>query len=93
MLVRRFSAAARALQLPIIASATPIQPLVLGTASQVLAAQDALLAEGFWVAAIRPPTVARGSARLRVALSAAHTEAQVDALAEALGRICRAPVP
>jgi 8-amino-7-oxononanoate synthase len=45
---------------------------------------QALQAEGFLVVAIRPPTVPDGQARLRVAFSAAHTEAQVDGLAAAL---------
>jgi 8-amino-7-oxononanoate synthase len=67
---------------------TPIQPVVLGSSEAALSAQRELLAAGFCVVAIRPPTVSRGSARLRVTLSAAHTEAQVDALVEALGHVC-----
>ncbi|HET9391548.1 MAG TPA: 8-amino-7-oxononanoate synthase [Steroidobacteraceae bacterium] len=67
---------------------TPIQPVVLGGSKAALAAQQELLDMGFCVVAIRPPTVPRGSARLRVTFSAAHSEAQVDALAEALGVIC-----
>jgi 8-amino-7-oxononanoate synthase len=86
-LARRFSQAARQLGLPVIASATPIQPVLLGSTARVLRAQEELLSAGFWVVAIRPPTVASGSSRLRVALSAGHSEDQVDALVEALGRI------
>jgi 8-amino-7-oxononanoate synthase len=66
----------------------PIQPVLLGSAAAALAAQRELEAAGFLVVAIRPPTVPQGSARLRVSLSAAHTEAEVDALASALGRVC-----
>jgi 8-amino-7-oxononanoate synthase len=64
--------------------ATPIQPLILGDERKALALSAHLMARGFWVAAIRPPTVPRGTARLRITLSAAHTEAQVDGLLEAL---------
>ena len=92
-LARRFAQGAGERGVPVMASATPIQPVLLGSAARVLRAQDELLGAGFWVAAIRPPTVASGSARLRVALSSAHTEAQVDELAEVLGRICARPDP
>ena len=89
-LIARFRAAAAAAEVPLAPSTTPIQPIVLGSAAAALAAQRQLAAAGFWVVAIRPPTVPPGSARLRVTLSAAHTEAQVDALAEQLGSACRA---
>jgi 8-amino-7-oxononanoate synthase len=89
-LIARFRAAAHAAAVPLAPSATPIQPVLLGSAAAALAAQRQLAAAGSWVVAIRPPTVPAGSARLRVTLSAAHTEAQVDALAEQLGSACRA---
>lgn len=88
MLSKRFSQAARQLAVPLIASATAIQPVLLGSVARALSAQQELLNAGFWVVAIRPPTVPAGRARLRVALSAAHTEDQVDALVEVLGSIC-----
>ncbi len=65
-------------------SPTPIQPLVIGDNEPTLALSRALLERGIWVPAIRPPTVAKGQARLRITLSAAHTEGQVDALVAAL---------
>jgi 8-amino-7-oxononanoate synthase len=87
-LVVRFRVAARAAGVPLADSVTPIQPVLLGSAAAALAAQRALAAAGYWVVAIRPPTVPAGSARLRVTLSAAHTEAEIDRLAEQLGRAC-----
>ena len=69
---------------------TPIQPVFFGSSEAALRAQRALFAAGFCVIAIRPPTVPQGSARLRVTLTAAHTEAQVDSLVEALSRVCAA---
>ncbi len=88
-LTARFRAAARATGVPLCESATPIQPVPLGNARAVLRAQQALREAGFWVVAIRAPTVPAGEERLRVTLTAAHSETQVDALAEALGRVCR----
>jgi 8-amino-7-oxononanoate synthase len=69
---------------------TPIQPVMFGSSEAALRAQGELLEAGFCVVAIRPPTVPQGSARLRVTLSAAHTEPQVDELVETLSRICAA---
>jgi 8-amino-7-oxononanoate synthase len=66
---------------------TPIQPIVLGSSEAALSAQQSLLRAGFRVVAIRSPTVPRGSERLRIALSAAHTEEQVDGLVEAFSQI------
>ena len=66
---------------------SPIVPVVVGDERDALAAAAALEDEGFWVPAIRPPTVAPGTARLRVTFSATHTTEQVDALAVALERL------
>lgn len=66
---------------------TPIVPVVLGDEAAALAAADRLLDQGLLVPAIRPPTVPAGTSRLRVALSAAHTDAQVDALATVLAAL------
>lgn len=77
-LARQFTAA---LGLP--PAQSPIVSLVMGTATRALEAADALLAAGFLVAAIRPPTVPAGTSRLRLTFSAEHTEAEVAALAAA----------
>ncbi len=77
-------------------SATPIQSLVIGPNDEALAAMQGLHARGLWVPAIRPPTVPEGTARLRIALSAAHTEADVDRLLAALAELATqaaAPLP
>jgi 8-amino-7-oxononanoate synthase len=76
---------AAALDLPPAQSA--IVPLMLGSASRALAASAALEAAGFLVAAIRPPTVPEGTARLRVTFSAAHDDRDVAALADAARRL------
>lgn len=63
---------------------SPIIPLVTGSESSALAAADALLERHLIVLAIRPPTVARGTSRLRLTLSSAHTDAQIEQLLQAL---------
>jgi len=87
-LIERFRRRALAAGVPLTASRTPIQPVVLGSEAAVLAAQRALEGAGLCVVAIRPPSVPPGSARLRVTLTAAHTEAHVDQLTDALGQAC-----
>jgi 8-amino-7-oxononanoate synthase len=72
---------------------SPIVPVVLGTEAAALAASAGLMDQGLLVPAIRPPTVAEGTCRLRVALSAAHTPDEVDRLAVALDALDRDAVP
>jgi len=60
---------------------------VLGSEAASVAASDALRARGVWVPAIRPPTVPRGSARLRITFSAAHETADVERLLGALAEL------
>ena len=78
----RAGAARRGLQL--LPSETAIQPLLCGDDRAATALATALEASGFWVAAIRPPTVPEGSARLRITLNAGHDPLQIDALLSAL---------
>jgi 8-amino-7-oxononanoate synthase len=86
-LTARFRSAARSAGLRVLESNTPIQPLVLGSSAAALAAQQELLEGGFKVMAIRAPTVPSGSERLRITLSAAHTEEQVDGLVARLAEM------
>ncbi|MGQ0696619.1 MAG: 8-amino-7-oxononanoate synthase [Panacagrimonas sp.] len=65
-------------------ASTPILPLVIGDAARTMSISRALFERGFWVAGIRPPTVAMGTSRLRITLSATHTPDQIDALLDAL---------
>ncbi|MDG6778891.1 8-amino-7-oxononanoate synthase [Thiomicrorhabdus sp. zzn3] len=85
--IQRFREGALALRLELWDSPSAIQPILLGDSETALQWSEALKQQGFWVAAIRPPTVPKGQARLRVTLSAAHTEEQVDALLQALKQI------
>ena len=83
-LVGVFRAGARQHGLELMPSDTPIQPLLCGAESTVMALSAALEAAGFLVSAIRPPTVPEGKARLRVTLSALHTVPEVRALTDAI---------
>jgi 8-amino-7-oxononanoate synthase len=86
-LARRFRALAAEARLPLADSATPIQPVLLGGANAAVEASRRLLERGFFVAAIRPPTVPEGGSRLRVALSAAHRDADVEMLVTCLAEV------
>ena len=73
------------------ASTTAIQPVVIGENDAAMAVMNGLRQRGLWVPAIRPPTVVPGTARLRIALSAAHTADDVDRLIAALTEIAAEP--
>lgn len=79
MLARRLT---QALGLP--EAQSPIVPILIGEDAAALAASVALADAGFWVPAIRPPTVPAGTARLRISVTANHTSEQIDALASAM---------
>ena len=83
-LIRQFRQGAQQIGLELMDSPTPIQPIMIGDSAQALRLSQMLRERGLLVTAIRPPTVPAGSARLRVTLSAAHSEAQVQLLLNAL---------
>ncbi|WP_286784551.1 MULTISPECIES: 8-amino-7-oxononanoate synthase [Pseudomonas] len=83
-LIAQFRDGAARIGLELMDSPTPIQPILIGDSARALRLSSLLRERGLLVGAIRPPTVPAGSARLRVTLSAAHSEAQVDRLLDAL---------
>jgi 8-amino-7-oxononanoate synthase len=83
-LIQQFRRGAEAIGLQLMDSFTPIQPILIGDAGRAVRLSQMLRERGLMVTAIRPPTVPPGSARLRVTLSAAHSEAQVQQLLNAL---------
>lgn len=83
-LVSRFRTGAERLGMQVLASETPIQPVMVGEPDRALRMSESLRNAGVLVVAIRPPTVPRGTARLRVTFSASHTESDVDELLTAL---------
>ena len=83
-LIRQFREGAQQIGLALMDSPTPIQPIMIGDSAQALRLSRMLRERGLLVTAIRPPTVPAGGARLRVTLSAAHSEAQVQLLLNAL---------
>ena len=83
-LVAHFRQQAAFRDLQLLPSTTPVQPVMCGDEKRAVALSTALEAQGYWVPAIRPPTVPDGRARLRVTLSSLHTQGEVDALIDAL---------
>ncbi|MBI3343560.1 MAG: 8-amino-7-oxononanoate synthase [Gammaproteobacteria bacterium] len=86
-LITRFRSGAAQLGLPLLPSATPIQPLIVGESERALALSEKLYARGIVITAIHPPTIPKGQARLRITLSAAHTEQHIDRLLETLADV------
>jgi 8-amino-7-oxononanoate synthase len=87
--IARFRAAVSGLPITLGESRTAIQPLIVGDTHKAMALAAALRTRGYYVPAIRPPTVPEGAARLRVSLSAAHDDADVDGLVAALAESLR----
>jgi len=83
-LVEYFKTACRQRSIPLLASTTPIQPVIIGDNDRALAVAETLKQQGLLVFAIRSPTVAAGSERLRITLSASHEEGDIDVLLDAL---------
>lgn len=83
-LIRQLQEGLAGLPWQLLPSQTAIQPLIVGDNEAALALSRALWERGLWVAAIRPPTVPVGTARLRISLSAAHSQADVASLVDAL---------
>jgi 8-amino-7-oxononanoate synthase len=86
-LIGRFRSVMLKLGLPLLHSDTPVQALILGESARAVAASEFLMARGFYVSAIRPPTVPIGSARLRLTLSALHTDEQLQRLLDAMAEL------
>jgi 8-amino-7-oxononanoate synthase len=88
-LINRISSGLAGLRWPLLPSTTAIQALIIGDNSEAVSLMESLRRGGIWVPAIRPPTVPTGTARLRISLSAAHAEQDVDRLLTALGQHAR----
>jgi 8-amino-7-oxononanoate synthase len=86
-LVNRLRIGTTQLGLALMPSSTAIQPLLVGAAANAVTLSEKLFELGFFVPAIRPPTVPQGTARLRITLSAVHSEDDIDRLLQALERI------
>ncbi len=86
-LVYRFRTHCENLGLEVLPSETPIQAVVISENEKTLQASQALLEQGLYVSAIRPPTVPTGTARLRVTFSAVHTEAQLEKLLQGMNSV------
>ena len=82
--IKHFREGALKIGLDLWPSETAIQPIMLGKSETAIAWSEALKQAGFWVGAIRPPTVPKNQARLRVTLSASHTTEQINQLLQAL---------
>lgn len=87
--IKTFRHYAAAAGLPLTRSQTAIQPLMVGDAHCAVAISNALFSDGIQVNAIRPPTVAAGTARLRITLSSQHIRHDIQQLVQSLARHCK----
>lgn len=78
--IQYFRENAQILGLNLMPSTTAIQPLIIGDDAKAIEISQSLQAVGILVTAIRPPTVTKGTARLRITLTASHTESDIDYL-------------
>lgn len=92
-LTRRFTRGAKQLGLPLLPSATPIQGFMVGNARAAVRCSQWALARGLLLSAIRSPTVPKNTERLRITLTAGHSEEQVDRLLDALAELATTLVP
>ena len=85
--INQFKQGIKRIGLELMPSESAIQPLVLGDEQRALAFSHALQEQGFLVSAIRPPTVPKGSARLRFTLSVSHSSGDIDRLLQAVNDV------
>ena len=85
--IKQFKQGAETLGLAMMPSETAIQPILIGSSATALKASQQLQEKGILVTAIRPPTVPKNEARLRVTLSASHTSLQIEQLLDALAAV------
>lgn len=88
-LIAQFRQGAEQLGLPLMSSNSAIQPLLIGDTEKAVALSEPLKQAGFLISAIRPPTVAQGTARLRITLSASHQPEHIERLLDALAKVVK----
>jgi len=86
-LIAQFRKGASELGLTLIDSISPIQPIIIGSSEKTVSLSEKLLEKNILISAIRPPTVAEGTSRLRVTFSATHTEKHIEKLLKALSEL------
>ena len=82
--IHHFKTLAKQAQLPVLPSQSAIQPLLIGSNKRTLHIAETLRQQGFWLSAIRPPSVPQGKARLRITLTALHEAEHIERLIEVL---------
>jgi len=70
-------------------SESPILPILFGSEEKALRISESLIERGFFVPAIRPPSVPQGTSRLRLTVTAAHSEVEIEDLVEGLAQVAK----